>query len=128
LFGLTLFFNEFTGKMLMSSMSIAVTDAWDARLFYFRCAIAVIAFVILATVVYRLFFHPLAGIPGPLLARCSTLWQNWRYFHGTWHADILRVHEKYGPVVRISPYEVSFIDADALKRVSESVQKGQCFA
>jgi len=48
-------------------------------------------------------FHPL---PGPFLARCSTRWQNYHYWGGTWHKDILRVHQKHGSVVRISHYEV----------------------
>jgi len=75
------------------------------------------ALAIASVLVYRLFFHPLAKIPGPFFARCSTLWQNWCYWGGTWHDDILRVHEKYGPVVRINHAEVSFVDAEAFKRV-----------
>jgi hypothetical protein len=83
----------------------------------FLTFIAVSTLVVAITVIYRLYFHPLAGIPGPFLARCSTVWQNWGYWGGTWHKDILHVHEKYGPVVRINHYEVSFVDGDALKRV-----------
>ena len=72
---------------------------------------------LLVTVVYRLWFHPLAHIPGPLLARCSTLWQNYHYIRGTWHDDIRLLHEKYGPVVRINHFDLSFVDADALKLI-----------
>jgi hypothetical protein len=72
---------------------------------------------VLGIIIYRLVFHPLAGIPGPFLARCSTVWQNYHYLRGSWHDDIRILHEKYGPVVRISHYEVSFVDADALKRI-----------
>jgi hypothetical protein len=72
---------------------------------------------IIFLVVYRLYFHPLAKIPEPFLARCSTLWQNYHYIRGTWHDNIRILHEEYGPAVRISHYEVSFVHGAALKRV-----------
>lgn len=34
-----------------------------------------------------------------------------------WHDDILELHERYGPVVRIAPNEVSFVDKAALVQV-----------
>jgi hypothetical protein len=72
---------------------------------------------VLSTWVYSIFFHPLAHIPGPFAAKITHMWQNVRYWRGSWHQDILDVHEKYGPVVRISPDEISFVDGDALKRL-----------
>jgi len=80
-------------------------------------SLVLLSIYVILLVVYRLFFHPLAKLPGPLLARCSTLWQNYHYLRGTWHDDIRILHEIYGPVVRISHYEISFVDAAALKRV-----------
>ena len=68
-------------------------------------------------VFYRLFLHPLAGVPGPFVARFTGLWRTTRYFKGTWFDDILGLHQKYGRVVRIAPNEVSFVDGDALKRI-----------
>ena len=67
--------------------------------------------------VYRVFFHPLAHIPGPFFAKLTHLWQTKSYFTGQWHSDVLKIHEKYGPVVRISPDEISFVDGDAMKRL-----------
>lgn len=66
---------------------------------------------------YRVLLHPLAHIPGPTLAKFSGLWRDWRYIRGSWHDDILQVHQKYGRVVRIAPNEVSIVDADAVKRL-----------
>ena len=80
-------------------------------------SLAVLSTFILLIAIYRIYFHPLSRIPGPFLARCSTLWQNYHYVRGTWHEDIRLLHEKYGPVVRISHHEISFVDATALKRV-----------
>ncbi|OQE40057.1 hypothetical protein PENCOP_c006G00339 [Penicillium coprophilum] len=61
------------------------------------------------------FFHSLSKVPGPGLASVSELWRTIRYFRGTWHDDIISLHQKYGKVVRIAPDEVSFVDAAALK-------------
>ena len=64
---------------------------------------------------YYIFLHPLHDVPGPFVASFSKLWINIRHFRGTYHDDILEVHRKYGPVVRIMPNEVSFVDREALK-------------
>lgn len=61
------------------------------------------------------FFHSLRKVPGPALASVSQLWRNIRYFRGTWHDDVVSLHQKYGKVVRIAPDEVSFVDGTALK-------------
>ena len=75
---------------------------------------AILIFLYLVQVVYYTFFHPLRKVPGPVFARFSGAWRNIRYFRSTWHEDILELHEKYGPVVRIAPNEVSFVDPKAL--------------
>ena len=47
-------------------------------------------------VVYRLFFHPLAEYPGPLLARVSGFHQLYHARKGDRHLEFWRLHEKYG--------------------------------
>jgi hypothetical protein len=79
----------------------------------FATALLLFAFLL----VYRIFLHPLSHIPGPFAARTTELWRTSRYFRGTWHKDILELHRRYGPVVRVSPNEVSVVDADALTTV-----------
>lgn len=64
---------------------------------------------------YSLRFHPLRKVPGPSLARFTEFWRSIRYFRGTWLDDIVKLHETYGPVVRIAPNEVSFVDETAMK-------------
>ncbi|KAK5625774.1 hypothetical protein RRF57_001492 [Xylaria bambusicola] len=71
--------------------------------------IAVIAYY--ATIsAYNIWLHPLAKYPGPLLARAGPLWMIRSYFHGTMPAELLKLHERYGPVVRTSPNELSYIN------------------
>jgi hypothetical protein len=45
------------------------------------------------------------------------MWLTIHSFAGTWHDDAIRIHKRYGPVVRIAPNEISFVDGDALKRL-----------
>jgi hypothetical protein len=58
--------------------------------------------------------HPLHHVPGPLLARSTQIWLFWRLYRGHPRQDQLQLHEKYGPVVRIGPNEVSICDAGSL--------------
>ena len=58
--------------------------------------------------IYRLYFNPIAHIPGPKLAALTKLYQ--------FYYDVLRggefsfklqgLHAKYGPVIRVNPDEV----------------------
>lgn len=61
----------------------------------------------LAVVIYRLFFHPLAKIPGPRLQAVVSLpWLYRRYIQATAPAKALELHQKYGPLVRVTPNEI----------------------
>lgn len=49
------------------------------------------------TIVYRLFFHPLAHLPGPLLARATHLYAFWYNMQGgSFYLQIQKLHEQYG--------------------------------
>ncbi|KAF7516548.1 hypothetical protein PCG10_002072 [Penicillium crustosum] len=72
----------------------------------------VLAASLVATLVYRHYFHPLSHIPGPKIGISTRAWQSWRYLKGQWHTDILELHARYGPVVRIAPNAVSILDAN----------------
>lgn len=71
----------------------------------------------ITTWVYNLCFHPLADFPGPLLGRASLLW---RFIHtstGNIHLSTADLHQKYGPIVRISPNELSFGSVESWKAI-----------
>ncbi|KUJ12574.1 cytochrome P450 [Mollisia scopiformis] len=64
---------------------------------------------------YDLYFHPLTGIPGPKLAAITYLYQTYySLFVGgsRFYIQIGKLHEQYGPVVRITPDEVHLSDPE----------------
>jgi len=68
-------------------------------------------------VVYNLFFHPLRHFPGPLLQRASPLPWAYQLVSGTQAFRTQELHERYGPVVRITPTQLSFTDASAWRDI-----------
>lgn len=87
-----------------------------ARQLLIRTAVGIVLLFVLH-IIYNGTFHPLSKIPGQVLARYSTFWLTRHYFRGTWLQDVVRLHETYGPVVRIAPNEVSFVDEGALREL-----------
>jgi hypothetical protein len=56
---------------------------------------------------------PLRHFPGPLLAKLSDAWLIAVTFSGRRAYIIHALHQRYGPVVRIAPNELSFASAAA---------------
>ncbi|KAF7288957.1 hypothetical protein MIND_01412300 [Mycena indigotica] len=78
-------------------------------------------------VAYRLSpWHPLAHIPGPMLAKVSKLWGVSLLIRGNRHLVLKKLHEKHGDFVRIGPNEVSVVHAEAIRSVlgTSGFQKG----
>jgi len=67
--------------------------------------------------VYRVCFHPISHIPGPLIAKLTSLWLYRISYNGVEASTIAELHEKYGPVVRIAPNEVDISDGSALHAI-----------
>ncbi|KIJ30225.1 hypothetical protein M422DRAFT_187409, partial [Sphaerobolus stellatus SS14] len=62
-------------------------------------------------------FHPLSSVPGPLPAKLTNLWIAWIASNGKAHLYYHGLHQKYGPVVRIGPEQVSIVDVDVLPNI-----------
>ncbi|KAM4057409.1 cytochrome p450 [Hirsutella rhossiliensis] len=87
--------------------------AWRA----FVSAVACWALYSVAVYVYRLTLHPLAGYPGPKFAAASYLYEFWHdvVLDARYTEEIAKLHERYGPLIRINPHELhcsdpSFVD------------------
>ncbi|KAI0173211.1 isotrichodermin C-15 hydroxylase [Hypoxylon sp. FL1284] len=72
---------------------------------------------IAGNVFYNLFLHPLASFPGPLLRRASRLPWTIALLRGRIVFDSLEIHNKYGPVVRVAPNELAFLDPKAWRDI-----------
>ncbi|KAK1638560.1 cytochrome P450, partial [Colletotrichum phormii] len=72
---------------------------------------------LLTTCIYNAYFHKLAAFPGPLLGGCSLIWRIYHSQTGRFHYAIQEQHRKHGPVVRVSPNELSFATVESWKAI-----------
>ncbi|KAL2163757.1 hypothetical protein VTH06DRAFT_5816 [Thermothelomyces fergusii] len=85
----------------------------------------VLLLFVAARVVYFVFFHPLAKVPGPKL---YAFWDGPFLYHlvrGEWPHKLKQLHDKYGPVVRYTSNHVSFITPGAWKTIYGHRTAGQ---
>ncbi|ORY13761.1 cytochrome P450 [Clohesyomyces aquaticus] len=112
-------------------MSVIQFFVGSLRAFSILSVLAALAFFILSRSIYRLYFHPLTHIPGPLLPKLTSLWLHYHAYVGDEASAIHRLHLKYGPIVRVSPREVDISDADAIGPIYISkggFPKAPCYA
>ncbi|GKT65448.1 cytochrome P450 [Colletotrichum tofieldiae] len=74
--------------------------------------------------IYNLFLHPLAKFPGPVWMRVSRAPFCYKLLTGTLPFDMLELHKRYGPVVRIAPDELAFHDSRAWKDIMGHKSQG----
>ncbi|KAF7305701.1 Peroxidase [Mycena chlorophos] len=60
---------------------------------------------------------PLRRVPGPFLARWTPFWLMYYARRGDRYLAVHEAHQKYGPVIRIAPWHISFASPDAPSRV-----------
>lgn len=71
----------------------------------------------LSQIVTNVFFHPLSKVPGPLLAKFTTYYIILLDLVGNRTTTIHSLHEKFGPVVRVGPDELSFSEPSIVKEL-----------
>ncbi|KAF2739407.1 putative cytochrome P450 [Polyplosphaeria fusca] len=75
-------------------------------------ALVVFGAYVVVLYVFRIYFSPISHIPGPKWA-AATRWYEF-YFdaikNGKYYLEVEKMHETYGPIVRITPYEVHIND------------------
>ncbi|KAK0629555.1 cytochrome P450 [Bombardia bombarda] len=60
--------------------------------------------------IYSVTLHPLASYPGPISTAISRLPWWWSCITGDQVKFMVKLHTKYGPVVRFSPNDLSYVD------------------
>ncbi|OAL22960.1 hypothetical protein AYO22_06868 [Fonsecaea multimorphosa] len=70
-----------------------------------------------SAILLHLFRDPLGHVPGPRIARWTSLWLQFLDFSGYRSLVIHDLHARYGPVVRIAPNELSFSSKRALREI-----------
>lgn len=83
----------------------------------------ILTFWIVAEALYNIFFHPLRNFPGPRLWRAFRLPFIVKAIQGRLAFDVLSIHEKYGPVVRIAPNELAFAHPSAWRNIMGGKQE-----
>ncbi|KAF1976729.1 benzoate 4-monooxygenase cytochrome-like protein P450 [Bimuria novae-zelandiae CBS 107.79] len=76
-----------------------------------------IALIVILKVLYNIYLHPLRYYPGPKLWAATRLTWTHAMQSGTYHRKLHELHTKYGPVVRIAPDELSYINPEAWKDI-----------
>ncbi|KAI8931307.1 hypothetical protein NX059_011649 [Plenodomus lindquistii] len=82
------------------------------HLFTIAFFITVVSMLIRA--LFRVYFHPIAHVPGPLVPKLTSLWLHYHAYVGDEATSVHLLHQQYGPYVRVSPNEVDISDADAI--------------
>lgn len=67
--------------------------------------------------IYNIFFHPLARVPGPKVAACTSLWLAYHTYIGDECTVVFDLHQKYGPVLRVAPNDVDIANGDAIEPI-----------
>lgn len=78
-----------------------------------------------ARLIYNAFLHPLAKIPGPRLYAASNLPYLYHLLAGRWPFVLKRLHDQYGPAVRFTPGDVSYITPTAWQTIYGHKKTGQ---
>ncbi|KAK7534219.1 cytochrome P450 [Phyllosticta citribraziliensis] len=72
---------------------------------------------LLGSFIYNVYFHPLRNYPGPKLSAGTKFPYAWARIRGEVPAHVAALHARYGPVVRVSPRELSYITAEAWRDI-----------
>lgn len=107
--------------MVLSRLPSIIMISWlvDGIVRWFVVASCLIC-LIPTYIIYQRYLHPLARFPGEFAASLTDFTKASYFWSLSIDKKILSLHEKYGPVVRIAPNELSFWDPEALSAIFKS--------
>jgi hypothetical protein len=86
-------------------------DLSSSNLILLGCGLVALYFLI------RFILDPLRDIPGPFLARFTRLWYFIEIYKGSFEQTNIKLHKRFGPIVRIAPGEYSVDDVEAMRTI-----------
>lgn len=89
--------------------------------------LSVISIFTLVYTAYQRFSSRLSSISGPFSTVVSKLWLIKHTKKGDFHRQVIRLHNTYGPMIRIAPNEVFIVDPLAIKKIYGMLQGGRKF-
>lgn len=111
--------HDSTEALLLETIFSSSLTAMKPTIVTTVCSLAITFILIynLITYLWAAYRKGLRTVPGPLLARFSGLYRLSMVSSGGAPFEYRRVHEKYGPVVRVGPNHVSFSDASVIPQI-----------
>ncbi|KAH7049475.1 cytochrome P450 [Auriculariales sp. MPI-PUGE-AT-0066] len=82
---------------------------------------------LLATATYRIFFGPLRSLPGPWYTKVTDLWLTLTELAFCQVPYVDGLFAQYGPIIRLGPNTVAFMDANAAKLVYNKFPKSDWY-
>lgn len=79
--------------------------------------LAAVVIALISTILYKIYLNPLAHIPGPVIARLTSIWLYSLSYRGIEASTVDNLHRRFGPVVQIAPNEVDIADGATLHHV-----------
>ncbi|KAI1469876.1 cytochrome P450 [Daldinia caldariorum] len=101
-------------EVTISPTRIIFHGAWE--IFKEQWPLLIPLFIVLR-ILYRRYASPLREYPGPFLASFSRIWKVMSTVSEQTHLHHIELHRKYGPIVRISPNELSFSSPSVARHV-----------
>ncbi|KAI2778208.1 cytochrome P450 [Daldinia loculata] len=92
-------------EVTISPTRTIVLSAWG--IFKEQWPLLIPLFIVLR-ILYKRYASPLREYPGPFVASFTRLWKVMSTISEQTHLHHIELHRKYGPIVRISPNELSF--------------------
>lgn len=113
------------------NMSFSLFNAWvvtsGSLLYQVLFRVNSCLFVLVASIiVYRLYFHPLARVPGPRFAAVSSFWHAYHARNGRMAHLGKTLHYQYGSAVRVGPNEVWFNSKEAFQAIYSVLPSKTC--
>ncbi|KAK1675048.1 cytochrome P450 [Colletotrichum godetiae] len=90
---------------------------WKVPSFQVTAIITAFLCLLIIPLIYNVLFHPLARVPGPFLAKFNDFWHAYQLYTDMRHEKLCKLHDQYGPVLRLGPNTVSVNTTEGFQKV-----------